>query len=144
MFEIIGIIAATTNQNFIARMGTGAGPSWDSSSNYAWSAYRWAQGGSAFAGSGSANLIGLDGNGGVRGSTASTPFTGTYRLFSPQDTSLATYLMGQASYVDQASAILGVTLTGIYLPTTAVTGVQFLFTSGNITSGIIRVYGVVK
>lgn len=125
-------------------MGTGGGPTYDSGANYGWAGWRWAPGGSAFTGGSSGQTsIPLDSNGAIK-SDAVLPFNGSWRLFNPQSTTAAKYFVGQAGYVDNAGTVIGTTITGIYIPTTAVTALRFLMSSGNITSGTIRIYGVAK
>lgn len=144
LIEISHLMPATTNTNMYLRMGTGAGPTWDSGTNYAYSGFRWAHNGSAVAGASSGlTYIGLDAAGGVK-SDAVLPFSGSFRLFAPQNTTAYKRINGQSGYVDNAGSVIGATVSGLYLSATAVTGVRFLFSSGNITSGIIRVYGIAK
>jgi len=53
--------------------------------------------------------------------------------------------MGDTTYLMQAAAVnLNVRINGIYLSTTAVNALRFLFSSGNIASGVVRMYGVAK
>ncbi len=144
MIEFVSIMPATTNVDLLMRMGTGGGPSWDAGTNYGWAGWRWAPAGSAFAGASSGqNQIVLSANGGIK-SDAVLPFNGSLKLFNPESTASAKYVTGQVGYVDNSGTIIGTTITGIYIPTTALTGVRFLMGSGNITSGTIRVYGVAK
>jgi hypothetical protein len=122
IIEAINIVPATTNQ----------------------AGWRWAPAGIAFAGGSSGKTaINLDADGGVK-SDSTLPFNGTWRLFDPQSTTAKKYITGQAGYVDNSGTIIGTTITGIYLSTTALTAIQFFFSSGNITSGTIRIYGVAK
>ena len=144
LFRCVNLMPTTTNTNLLMQMGTGAGPTYDTGANYGWAGWRWAPGGSAFAGASSGpTSIGLDASGGVK-SDAVLPFSGSWRLSGPQSTASAKTVIGQAGYVDNTGTIIGCTLTGLYIPTTAVTAVRFLMSSGNITSGTIRVYGVAK
>jgi hypothetical protein len=143
MFEAVNIIAATTNVNLLMQMGTGGGPTWDAGTNYGFAGWRWAPAGSAFAGASSGLTgIGLDASGGIK-NDALVGIGGTWRLFDPQS-ALYKRVVGQSGYTDNGGTIIGATVTGFYVVTTAVTGIRFLMSSGNIASGTIRVYGVAK
>lgn len=142
LFDIVDLHLATDNVNLLARMGTGAGPTYDTGSNYAWAGFRYAHNGSAAAGSTGTTSLGLDASGGIDNG-ANYGLSGAFRLFNPQS---ATYkrFIGQLSYIDNALSPLGSQFSGLYLSTTAVTAIRFLASSGNITDGTIRVYGVAK
>jgi hypothetical protein len=143
LFEAVNIIAATTNVNLLMRMGTGGGPTWDAGTNYGFAGWRWAPAGSAFAGASSGLTgIGLDASGGIK-NDALIGIGGTWRLFDPQS-ALYKRVVGQSGYTDNGGTIIGATVTGFYISTTAVTGIRFLMSSGNIAAGTIRAYGVAK
>ena len=57
---------------------------------------------------------------------------------------MSTYL---ATYLDQIPlgySIVQMQNAGVYLQTTAITGLRFAMSSGNILSGTIRIYGLAK
>ena len=142
LFAITNIMPATTNTNLLLRVGTGGGPTYDSGTNYGWAGWRWAPGGEAHAGGSSGQTsLGLDASGGVK-SDAVLPYSGTFYLWNPQDTTAAKAVTGQAHYVDNSGTLIGSTFSGLYLSATALTAIRFLMSSGNITSGFIDVYGL--
>lgn len=142
LIEIVNLHLATNNVNFLMRVGTGGGPTYDTGSNYAWSSWRMSNSGQAGGGSAGTTSFGIDGSGGILNS-ANYGLSGTITLFDPQ---AATYkrIIGHLSYHDASSAPLSSFLTGAYLSTTALTAIRFLASSGNITDGTIRIYGYAK
>ena len=77
------------------------------------------------------------------GNATSEIATGEIHLMSPS-TSEQTIIHGLESHKDQTGAITTSNFAGIHLSTTAVNGIQVLFSSGDITSGVFHLYGVVK
>lgn len=147
MIELIQVIPATNDVQFIMRMGTGAGPTWDSGANYGWNVFITRAGGSATNGAeGGATAIGLSyGAGGTLGLSNSTNwgYNGTMRLFAPQS-AIYKRVVFDASHLDAEPFRIRCIGKGSYEVSTAATGVRFLFSSGNIASGIIRIYGIPK
>lgn len=81
-------------------------------------------------------------NAGEISNDAGKSVCGTLKLYSPQSTNNRKVLgnihwQGGANYINTI-------VNGIYLSAIPITGIQFLFSSGNIVSGSIRVYGIVK
>jgi len=135
-FEILNLIPATNAVTGILRMNS------DSSSLYAWA--DWFVGtalnsdGQQFSNSDTSIslFVGLD-------NTSTYGYSGTLKLFQPSSTSLdkavtshVTGLAGGFFYSTDGA--------GVYKSTSAVTTVQFLFSSGNIASGTVRCYGIAK
>jgi lysophospholipid acyltransferase (LPLAT)-like uncharacterized protein len=139
-FELINVLPATNGANLLARVGTGGGPTWDTGNNYGYAnsyAYPSAGGGEGATVQSSMLL-----NGAV--SNTNMGSCGHLRLFNPSGTTQYKSLMGQLTCYHSTVGYLIRSLTGIYAQTTAVTGIRFLFSSGNIASGTIRVYGISK
>jgi hypothetical protein len=144
--EIVNLIPATNAVGLIMRMSTDGGSSYDSGTNYSTSAYRFINSGAGAGGGTGQTSISLDGGNGTDflSNTSTWGAIGGYKLFSPSSTALYKRVIGTISYFNSASALEGATVVGAYLSTTAVNAFQLLTTSGNITSGIVRCYGVVK
>jgi len=143
MFIFISIVPVTDNTNFLMRMGTGGGPTYDTGANYGWAAFRHSPSGSAVAGASSGQTsIGLDGSGGIDNATSSA-LNGTLYLYNP-GSAIHKRITADFGYTDNAGALIGTDVTATYQSTTAVTAVRFLMASGSITSGTIDVYGITK
>lgn len=131
-FEFSDIVAASGTPNFIMQVGTGAGPTYDTGSNYHYT-YAAIGGGSVS----NANSAGTT-------SFLLTPITatvgqgasGVIRLFVPNGA--AAYKPINYHSHNATTAIVG---AGRYLSVTAVTAVRFLTSSGNFT-GTIVMYGI--
>lgn len=141
----VGIQASSNGASLLMRVGTGAGPSWDSGSNYDWTRNYCSIGAG---GCGSAGSVGSANDSSMTvavlvSSTASTQIS-QIRFGAPAATS--SYHMFQIQTIQDASD------TGLYsnyggagyLPTTAITGIRFLMSSGTIAAGTIRCYGIAK
>lgn len=65
-----------------------------------------------------------------------------FRVFNPSLTSTPKNWIGTFSYASTVPGNVGGIGTGYWNSNGAVDGFQFLFSAGNITSGVIRVYGL--
>jgi len=143
LFDFVGIVPQTNAVHMYMRMGTGGGPTYDSGTNYEFNNLFMSSGGSTATGSTGSTAIVLDHNGlGINNGTAAYPLHGQLRLWLPSSTTFYKLVEGTFRYKETtASVIVNVLTGGTYDSTTAVTAVRFLMSSGNITSGTIRVYG---
>lgn len=73
---------------------------------------------------------------------ATTGVSGTIRVYSPSGVTVPTRWTGQLAYINTGSASFGVMLNGFWNTAGAVDGFQVLFSSGNIASGTIKIYGI--
>lgn len=137
------IILSTSTADFNVQVGTGAGPTWDTAANYEWADF-------------SSNQSGATGAVGSAGGTAFTLYgslgnsanTGTLRatldIADPQNAATWKSFTWQSAGLSSASNWSQHTGSAAYKSTTALTGIRFLPSSGTITSGTIRCYGVAK
>lgn len=140
VIEIVNLLPAS-NTEVLIRMSTDGGSSYDSGSNYA----TITEGGfpttTTFAsGANSNSAISL------RLSTNTTLDTnGSYnaslRLFNPGG-SRYKFLGGHAMFSDSSLGLVSNNVAGTYKSTTAVNAFRIVCASGNITSGVVRVYGI--
>jgi hypothetical protein len=142
LIEFVNIIPATNAVNFWMRMSTNGGSSYDSGTNYSWTAYGMNRFGAAQAGVDATNQIIL--NKSTIDNTSTKGLCGFIRLYSPGSTSVHKDVVGEAMGFVGGGVLEVASLGGCYLSTTAVNAFQFLMSSGNITSGTIRVYGIAK
>tara|TARA_A100001391_G_scaffold200385_1_gene184874 strand:- start:618 stop:1226 length:609 start_codon:yes stop_codon:yes gene_type:complete len=70
--------------------------------------------------------------------------SGTMFLFSPSNTTFAKHFMTVTSVANQADLMVNVYTGGYCNTTSAITGVDFKSSSGNIDSGVIKMYGLSK
>ena len=142
MIEVVNLKPATNGAGLWMRMGTGGGPTYDSSALYGWSGWRWFSGGSGTTGASSgASKIEL-----TLGSASASAYSvsGTMRLHGPGSADYKNVIGHFESFDTPANGLLGTMMIGTYLSATAVTAFQFLMSSGNIAVGTIRVYGIEK
>lgn len=144
VIELIQLLPQTGNTNLLMRVSTNGGSSYDSGGNYNYSGFRASNGGSAAAGSTTATAFGIDALGGVASTSSVGGVSGTLHWFNPLGGALYPRLTGHVGYVDNANAPITTQMSGLHSSVTACNAVQFLYSSGNIVSGIIRIYGVAK
>jgi hypothetical protein len=85
-------------------------------------------------------LSGTGTNLGALNNTAGYGVSGIVRLHSPAG-SQRKYITGQSSWTTPSGAINIGTLGGYLANTSPITGIQFLFGTGNISTGLVRIYG---
>jgi hypothetical protein len=142
--EGLGIVPATNGASLLMRVGTGAGPTYDTGSNY-YGIIRIGVGG------GSSN--GTGGTGGGQDGVSIAPIIAnaagygqasfSARFVNPQSTSLHKHTHGTSVW-HNGTEVFGTSFGYLWASATAVTAIRFLMSSGNIASGIIRVYGIAK
>jgi hypothetical protein len=140
-FEIVDIVMATDNVNLLMRMSTNGGSSYAAgASDYA---YALNQSTNAFSGGvGSNGTTSIDVSGGID-NAANNSVNGSAKLFKPGGSGHKNVTF-QTSGIKNDNNFYAVTGAGRYKSTTAVDAIRFLASSGNITSGVIRVYGIAK
>jgi len=68
--------------------------------------------------------------------------TGTLHLFDPSNTTFVKHFISETNNYDSGNNAITFYVAGYCNTTVAIDGVQFKFSSGNIESGIIKLYGV--
>lgn len=146
VFILSAIECATDDVDFYVRTSTDGGSSFDSgASDYSWSYHRALSSSSTAITRSDSNdsRINISNNPGSAGwsNSAGGSLEGVIRLHSPSSTNrtnISFHLTGDSATGETLSAIGG----GQRQQGEDVNGVRFLFSSGNITSGNIRMYGV--
>ena len=73
---------------------------------------------------------------------ADKSLSGYLHLFNPSSTTFVKHFMSTTNDIDMSNYCLTVRVAGYCNTTTAIDGVQFTFSSGNIDSGVIKLYGI--
>lgn len=143
MIVLDDVLPASNTVKLQMRMSTNGGSSYDSSSIYGYASLIWRAGGSATSGEegGQSQINIIDYN---MANDANWPgLTGVLYLVNPNSAKYK-QVWGQVAYIEANPNRIGLQTRGSYESTTAVNAFQFYFSSGNIASGTIRVYGVAK
>jgi hypothetical protein len=140
--ELVNVTAATSGVGILMQVSTNGGSTWDTDSNYNF--FDWAKGVAApgyqaynqHGGMSAFQWWGPDAN----DMGNSVGFSGTGHLLNVTGSNIvgAWRGIGQSTSGYWYEIEYGVTYSG----TGPVNGIQFLMTSGNIASGIIRIYGI--
>lgn len=144
VFEIVDLLPATDGVSLYIRTSANAGGAWDSGgSDYVYTVASQAGGSAnALTSTGAAQIIAAEQ---ISNTTAKGGVIGQVRLYVPSNTSSHKRLQFQTGNPQSGvSTIVSATGVGVRVATSVVTGVRFLMSSGNITSGTIRMYGVRK
>jgi len=144
--EFIDVLPATDNVELYLRMSTNGGSSYDAgAAAYANVAIRWHSGNNGGYTGGTAAFIRCSAGDNVSNSATWGGVAGSLTLYNPASATAYKRVTGLVAHGDNTDAVLEQAwLSGAYLSTTAVNAFQFLFSSGNIASGTIRVYGIAK
>ena len=145
VFDLINILPATASAILSMRMSTDGGATFDSGANYSVDQVVWRAGGSAVGGGAGGSRIDLVYSTGIgnSGTGASMPTCGRCMLYAPE-AALFKQIVSDLTYYSGDGFRVRVSSRGAYESTTAVNAIRFLMSSGNITSGAIRCYGVAK
>lgn len=141
LLEIVGLQPATDDVTLQFLVGTGGGPTY-ATSNYRWSV--WAVTDAAASGAGgstSDSSVTLSANLG-NASTKSASFS--MRIFNPQSATLHKLGTFDGTGIDNSDNTKRLMGSWDWPDPTALTAVRFLYSGGNIASGIIRAYGLSK
>lgn len=136
--ELVDVVPQTNNVDFYMRVSTTG--TYDSGNNYANNTLIIATSGNAQYSSTTTAIV-TRGAGEISNDTGKS-VCGSLKLFSPAS-STNKKVTGNITWQGAANYANSV-VHGIYVVSAAITGFQFLFSSGNIVSGSIRVYGIVK
>jgi hypothetical protein len=131
---------ATNSVEAWIRIGTGGGPTF-STSNYRWSA-RY---------SGSTGTVGVTNNnsdakfnlaGAIPNSGGSTSLGVSFTMYIDTDNSTFTTLMGDVIQDNTDTITYSSMFAGRWTNAAAITGIRFMFSSGNVTSGSVSLYAL--
>lgn len=144
VIEVNQMVPATNLVNIGMQFSTNGGSTWDTGSNYAWVGCRQSVAGAANStGSNGTTSFGLDVNGQVSSTASRGGLIVTLRLYLYQNGTQRPKLKWEASNDDGTGNIaIWCTAAGTYLSTTAINALRVLASSGNLTSGSVRVYGL--
>lgn len=152
VFEGVAVRPATNGTNLTMLMGTGGGPTYDTAGNY-YGTNRTgvgASGAPASGGSSNGATTQADAPGTsimvgevVANDAAYGQTSFSLRLTIPQSATQHKHIYGNAVW-HNGTEVFMVMVGYLYASVTAVTAVRFIMAAGNITSGVIRAYGIAK
>ena len=141
--RIVGLIPATNAVVLQMRVSTDGGSTYLSTNIYSHGGIRSNAGGSVAFGTNSTSQFNLGSSQGNQSDNGG--FSGTVSLFAPADT--ARFKQIKTDAIEAATSATGYSTlsgSGTVQSAAAVNAFRFLFSSGNIASGTIRVYGLTK
>jgi len=143
VFEMVNIVPATNAVALYLRTSTDGGSSYAAGgSDYSYgSIYQTAGTVSAVQSAAAAQIQIADT---ISNTASHGGVSGQLRIYSPSDATAQKRVMFETSSTDAGSTIFNYRGSGMRLATADVDAVRFIMSSGNITSGTIRMYGVRK
>jgi hypothetical protein len=147
MFKFYNIHPATDNSNFSFQVDTGTNTNYNiTTTNTLFHAFHYeADGGESLTYDSSRDLaqstsftVLIDSLGTDNDQNAS----GTLQLFSPSSSTFVKHFIGSANTNTQNDGSINCFSAGYFNTTTPLTRVQFKMSSGNIDSGVIKLYGI--
>jgi hypothetical protein len=143
--DVLPVLASFTNAGFFMRFGTGAGPTFIAT-NYLSSIVGGYTGGGAFKQEDATTGIEIGSTGAIFfgvANTANAGLSGNIYLFGANSANWKK-VTGTANWYNQVTpSSVVATIGGMYVgDTNVITGLRFLFASGNIASGSIKIFGV--
>jgi hypothetical protein len=142
LFEFVDVVMSTTS---LLQVRCSVAAAFDTGSNYYTGQFAFSAAGSAASGPGTTTSILLyPFQGRTFATTANTSVSGHLRLSAPQGSNWKLFT-GEMNGIDSVSTVpQRLMVNAGYLATGVVDGVRFLASSGTITSGAFRVYGITK
>ena len=142
VFEFFNVLPATDGVQLLCQVGTGGTPTYITA-NYKWNSFVGvsASGYQNFQATG-ASAANLTPTSSYLIDNATSGVNGCFDLIGGNDSSIATFINGRFTYVDSAGTNLTNGFCGVYQPAATITAIKFYFSSGNIASGVIRMYGI--
>lgn len=137
------LVCQTDDTQVQLLVGTGAGPTYQTT-NYSYAIQIYSHISSAVAGGLSQSAIGLVYPGGTAGlgNAANESYSGNIYIYNPSDTSAYTRINSFGSYSRADGNPSGYNINGVWHSTTAVTALRIKMSSGNISSGTFKLYGI--
>lgn len=143
MVDLLGVVPATNNVDLRCSLSSDGGSTWNSTSNY-YSAR------SGVLNDGTTSNV-TNGNpttfwvfGTALANTASRGVNASMRLTSPLSTTYDKGFLGQIGFTNQSNLVAGTLSCLLTVGGTAFNAMRFIMSSGNISAGIIRIYGIAK
>lgn len=148
LIEIIDLLPATAGASPRLQVSTDGGSTYEATGYY-WSQNNSQIGAASGGANGGSNVAAIQlwgATGGVgQGNAAADTFSGSFRLYNPLGTTQYKYLRGEGlGHFSGNNGWYQFSMGGFWFTTTAVDAFRILYSSGNIASGTIRVYGVAK
>lgn len=147
MFTFDYILPATDQVYLSCRTSTDAGSTWDSgASDYSYESMyvAGAVGVNSSAGTGTVILTGGGAAGNNPGNASNEGIVGRFFLYNPSDITHYKLLEGNFTWSSSVSNNISAFASMTRESTGDIDGVQFFMSSGNISSGTIRMYGLTK
>jgi hypothetical protein len=145
LFVLDGLRPATDQVTLRMRTSTNAGGAWDSgASDYSYAAayFTGVVGVNASGGAAQIILSNSDAASNDIGNAAGEGISGNVYLYNPSDTSNYKRIKSEVTWTNAGGGAVGGTGNSQRNSTADIDGVQFYFSSGNITSGSVHMYGI--
>ena len=141
--HVVNALPAVDNDSLYLRIGTGVGPTYETTLYYWATQDTDAAGTELNAGGGNVAFVNISGSAGVDGAASNAGFSGVIKCFNPQSTSIdKAFTYSGAFFGTAGDTFHNLHGAGMRDSTSAATAFRLLYAAGNITSGRFYFYGV--
>lgn len=144
--ELLNYIPATDDTSLWIRLSTDGGSTFKSAgTDYSYAIHRVsaAAGNDIENSTGAAQILLTDSTAAVKiGNAAGEGLSGTLKIYNPSVTTTKCFLSWALNYINSAGALTMQHGTGIYNTATAVDAFRLMSSSGNLSAGNIKIYGI--
>ncbi len=144
LISLVNIIPATNSAIIRLRVSTNGGSSYDSSGIYSVAQWLWVPGSQASIGNTAQTYFSITDSAEPTSNSSTYSINAKLYLYNPLSAVTYKAMTGEVVQFNDSSLVNGISFRGFYKSATAVNAFQFDFTSGDIASGTIRVYGYAK
>ncbi len=142
LFEFINVIPVTNNVIFYSQLGTGSTPTW-TTSGYNWQMDCGGAGTDYLLNNSSDTKIVLNQNGGTYGVSSSfSGINGYLYVIGTNNSANYSTGVGQTGHISATTQYSFLNNVSFFLGSGTYTSIQFYFSSGNVSSGTISMYGL--
>jgi hypothetical protein len=143
-FVLENVKPATDAVGLYVRVSTDGGSTYDSgASTYAYAGLAFASGGTGSFGSTTGTFIQIVNTNDMGNAATEFGYTGIVDVYHAADGATQTRIIAAGAYDNTSGAPVGANANGRRLAAQDTDGLRFLFSSGNIASGTIKMYGIV-
>jgi hypothetical protein len=144
VIEFVNVLPVTNSVGLQVRVSTDGGATWkQGAADYRWSFMAYGSGGPGNTNSTGAASISIIGFANISNNVLN-PTSGYMRVFNPLSATAYKMVASHQAYWDATPTLVTGELVGAYQSATAINAIQFFMSSGNVSSGAFRVYGVSK
>jgi hypothetical protein len=142
VFEVLNLLPASSG-DILLKVSTDNGGTWLAGTNYATVNWGFASGGGVTSGTATDSSVHIATGNSIKNDATEQGLSGTFHLYNPLNTAGWKHILGHVVWWDNSGVVAAAQIDAMVKTATAIDAVQFVTAGGgNLTSGIIRLYGL--